>query len=897
MKIAVQNSKPAPEGLTAGRMAQLALTALLVTIPLTLLAVSGKLAFVAKPFTTIRSTWATIVFEHDQSLGEKISIAISAFVQGTDDALVDIPQLVIDVPFEEMREIYAKRNDALARGYLIQAPDDFVDGDLRFADRTISVKLRLKGDWSDHLAGRKWSFRIHTRQGEQWMGLRRFSIQNPNTRAFQAELLFFETLRKFGILAPRYQFANVTLNGESMGIMAIEEFFAKELMEFNGRKESVIVRFDESYLWGAKDSLTGNAVGFDGAFDSYLNARIDAFGSSRIAESPELTTLNATAVGLLRGFVDGSLPASDVFDTTLMGQFIAVADAFGSWHALRWHNVRFYLNPITLRLEPIGYDATLQARYRNERSAVNASKLAIDLMGDPQIFDAYAQTIIELGKAVKHGTLLNDLRTIEAPIVALLRTEFRSIQDYPLEELITRTDLLSKRLSLPDSQQSFTTISQDFVHYLYPTLLHVADIKTDGGHVAEIRNAVPREVMIDAVNWVNADGAKRPASAIDLPVQIAGLSIGSVPVLHRFELHDPPAPTGWTLTVTASLEQHGRSKDIFALPSFPAMSARPIPEANLTELLSTHPFLSVSATESSVYIEPGVWDVKSSLNIPVGLSLVIDANTTLRFAADAALIVRGPLKVRGSTDAPVVFEPLTASGWPGLVVLEAGARSLLQHAHIIGMRGVSSGSWALTGGVVFYKSDVRVSNSVLTDSRGEDALNIVHSQFELLDTTIDGTASDALDADFSSGSIRGGRFANIRGDAIDISGSTVTVSDSQFESIFDKALSVGEGSQMTASNITIANVGSGAAVKDGSQLDLSDAAIDGASFAALTAYIKKPEYGPAAIVANRIAITGALRPTLAQTGSRIALDGNDSPSESLDVEALYETVMRPELQK
>jgi hypothetical protein len=176
-------------------------------------------------------------------------------------------------------------------------------------------------------------------------------------------------------------------------------------------------------------------------------------------------------------------------------------------------------------------------------------------------------------------------------------------------------------------------------------------------------------------------------------------------------------------------------------------------------------------------------------------------------------------------------------------------------------------------------------------------LNIVHSQFELLDTTIDGTASDALDADFSSGSIRGGRFANIRGDAIDISGSTVTVIDSQFESIFDKALSVGEGSQMAASNITIANVGSGAAVKDGSQLDLSDAAIDGASFAALTAYIKKPEYGPAAIVANRIAITGALRPTLAQTGSRIALDGNDLPSESLDVEALYETVMRPELQK
>jgi len=42
-----------------------------------------------------------------------------------------------------------------------------------------------------------------------------------------------------------------------------------------------------------------------------------------------------------------------------MGRFIAVADVWRSWHALLWRNMRFYYNPITALLEPIGYDAVI----------------------------------------------------------------------------------------------------------------------------------------------------------------------------------------------------------------------------------------------------------------------------------------------------------------------------------------------------------------------------------------------------------------------------------------------------------------------------------------------------------------------------------------------------------
>jgi hypothetical protein len=75
-------------------------------------------------------------------------------------------------------------------------------------------------------------------------------------------------------------------------------------------------------------------------------------------------------------------------------------------------------------------------------------------------------------------------------------------------------------------------------------------------------------------------------------------------------------------------------------------------------------------------------------------------------------------------------------------------------------------------------------------------------------------------------------------------------------------------------------------------LTLNNARINGAGFVGLTAYIKKPEYGPATIVATNIAITDAATPVLVQTGSEVTLDGERMETQDVDVDALYDTVMR-----
>jgi hypothetical protein len=230
-------------------------------------------------------------------------------------------------------------------------------------------------------------------------------------------------------------------------------------------------------------------------------------------------------------------------------------------------------------------------------------------------------------------------------------------------------------------------------------------------------------------------------------------------------------------------------------------------------------------------------------------------------------------------------------------VLNANSSSVWTRVIVRNTAGISRAGWQLTGGVTFYKSDIRMNHCRLQGNRGEDALNIIHSKFELEGIEILETASDGFDADFADGVIKEGIFQNIGkaggGDAIDISGSEVFVTGSRFLDISDKAMSVGEQSKMTANKVSIENVGTGAASKDGSHLDITDSSIRDAHHAALMAYVKKAEFGPAQIEANNLTLVDNESEVRVQKGSSITLNGKQIESEDLDVEELYRTIMKP----
>src|SRR5690606_6512197 len=134
----------------------------------------------------------------------------------------------------------------------------------QYDGKDYDVRMRLKGDFTDHLNKHKWSFRVEVKGDNAIMGMKRFSIQHPITRSYLYEWVYFKMLRRENLIALRYDFLTASLNGNSLGIYALEEHFEKRLIENNDRREGPIIRFNEDLSWWAK---TNRLEEFGGEID------------------------------------------------------------------------------------------------------------------------------------------------------------------------------------------------------------------------------------------------------------------------------------------------------------------------------------------------------------------------------------------------------------------------------------------------------------------------------------------------------------------------------------------------------------------------------------------------------------------------------------------------------
>ena len=94
-----------------------------------------------------------------------------------------------------------------------------------------------------------------------------------------------------------------------------------------------------------------------------------------------------------------------------------------------------------------------------------------------------------------------------------------------------------------------------------------------------------------------------------------------------------------------------------------------------------------------------------------------------------------------------------------------------------------------------------------------------------------------------------------------------------------------EGKDYTVADGDVA-LGLEAACKDASRATLRDSTLRQIHYAALMAYAKKPEYGPATITADRLEIDSPQQ-AIAQVGSRIRLDGLPVEPSPVDADELY----------
>ena len=258
----------------------------------------------------------------------------------------------LQIKSKDLDKLFKFKEEAIQNGVIGKSLKKYFNGNMVYNNEKIPIKIRLKGDWVDHLSGDKWSFRIKILGNKDFKGMKAFSIQHPKTRSFLKEWIMHQIFRDENILTTRYGFVTASLNGGNLGIYAYEEHFSKELLKYNKIMEAPILKFNEEGVWETRLKNPKNR----NLYPYFEASEIIPFQKKSIFSSDSLKKDFEKGLKLMTKYkeFDGNL--EDIFDLNYTAKIYALYDIGKIRHSYHWHNQRFYYNPKANKLEHIAYD-------------------------------------------------------------------------------------------------------------------------------------------------------------------------------------------------------------------------------------------------------------------------------------------------------------------------------------------------------------------------------------------------------------------------------------------------------------------------------------------------------------------------------------------------------------
>lgn len=787
--------------------------------------------------------------------------------------------LEMDIGPNGRQDLADKRQEAIRKGVLFSEADDWVNARIDHSgEGRIPVRVRLKGDWLDHLGGDKWSYRLKVRDPYEWKHLKEFSLHTPAARYHLHEWALHQLWEQEDVLTTRYDFVELKIDGVSRGIYAYEEHFTKQLIESRRRREGPILKFDEEGLWLAyQRQLEANGFimfGHTPSAAAWGNADITAFDADEIAPDTTLGPLLRQARELLSGYFAGKLPAGQVFDLDRMAAYYAACDALNGYHGIVWHNQRFYFNPITTLLEPIGFDGfggpPADASTFLGEGALNPQSQLSDnffrrLARDTAFTRSYLNKLYRFTAPEFFEPFLDSIRQGWTARKTWLKMEFPGY-NVELKDLRERARFVHTQVMPYDGQS--------------------VKVQRLTGASSKVQLLNTHTLPVEVIGWSSQGGKMRQ---IEKPVVLPG----QIPRAYLNRLRSDSLSNGFAgfrfLEDQAMREQGVATFDTITLPvNASRIYFRPL---GLDTLFSSELFWETtpvtpdyadlfkgrSLEESPFYVvegkivlfKPGNHRVTKHLYIPAGYRVEIPAGTSLDLVEGAALVSRSPVNATGEAEAPIRIYSSDGSG-NGLTVLNAGTTSVFKNVDFQGLNTLQTEGWHLTGAVSFYESPVRFYRCRFIENHCEDALNIIRSEFQLEACRFDQIFSDGFDSDFSKGEVRNCAFFRTGNDGLDVSGSVVNVFECQFDTNGDKGISVGEASDLTVFNSTFKNAPIALASKDESTLYVRNVTLEDCD-QGFAAFQKKPEYGGATILVDGYKAERVKRLFVEGEGSRVQI--------------------------
>jgi hypothetical protein len=766
----------------------------------------------------------------------------------------ELSVLYIDIKFKNLQKLLEDRENAFNKRF----GTDYrkVNAEITFNGEKIKSKIRLKGKLSDHWRSKhRMSFRVEIKGDYSVLGFKEFSLHKPSARQHPYDQTFQELQKNLNNISPSHGYVNLFVNGENWGIMNIEEHLTKELLEKQKFKESIIIEFGNEKHDGYKRTVKNLYDGYR-ISDPYINVNV----------LHNKKYLNNMLYRKYFSYISNQnvLKINNLYDNDSFSKSLILSLIWNNTHGLSYKNSKYYFNPYNLKLYPITtdqlffsdikgklelpkpYEKIILTNAFKENFEENFALVKNAILNSQEIINKW-QKVFPLDQKISFKSLIENQKLIEGDLYSVMKMDEVSDDTFQFNGI--------------NEEQAKSLMSHIFAKHYENGEIHIYNLTREKVRIKNIKT--------DSINLLDFnDIIIEGKSPLDYKPQIIYTDLKGI--------YDNKIEITTRISNDKNLRTHKLDYTLFVDDiNNPLREHTNINKLNFFEKID----------DNNYKIKKGKWIIKDPISISKNLTIV--KGTELMFEDNSYLIVKGNLKILGDENQKVVLRSADQS-WKGIYVYEGGGQSIINHAKISDVSFLKDGILELTGGVSFYMSDVKISNTSFINSNAEDFLNIIHSNFTLDNVSFSNSTSDAFDSDFSKGIIQNSFFDNITGDALDFSGSEVKIENTIFKNIQDKAISAGEESFLKINNIDADFIGVGVASKDASTVDIKNSSFSNYKLFALMTYKKKAFYDYP--VMNGIGLKFDENNTsfIRQVNSYMQINGNIVKENEIDVDNLYE---------
>ena len=267
--------------------------------------------------------------------------------------------------------------------------------------------------------------------------------------------------------------------------------------------------------------------------------------------------------------------------------------------------------------------------------------------------------------------------------------------------------------------------------------------------------------------------------------------------------------------------------------------------------------------------------INEKIIIPKGHNVILKGGETIDLINSGSILSYSSFTINGKKAEMVKIKSSDSSG-QGLHIIQINDSSKINFLEFSNQFSLYDtlkyNNQILPSAFTIYGGGVSIKNSVFSNLKSEDAVNLFRTNFYIDRMKIENTFSDAFDADFCNGFMKNCSFINCGNDGVDISGGNLEISESKFLNIKDKAISAGEESNLKAIKCSIKNSSMGIISKDLSVVESIENKLLDCEIG-YCAFQKKGEFGPGEIYSSNDKITNCSVDHLIEQKSKLTING------------------------